>query len=59
MDADDRKAQGLPRFFLYNVFKQIDAWNGTHPSIQLPHTKNLMSPHDKNFEVGPSVPVFG
>ena len=59
IDADERKSQGLPRSFSYDVFKQINAWNGNRPSIQPPHTRDLMSPHDKNFECGPSTPVRG
>lgn len=59
VDADERKAQGLPRSFMYEVFYYLNSWNKDRPTIQPPHTRDLLSPYDKNFEAGASSPVRG
>lgn len=57
VDADQRKAQGLPRSFPYEVFHHVNSWNKDRPTIQPPHTRDTLSPHDGNFEGGTSSPV--
>ena len=49
MLASDRKNEGLPRSFPQNIFFNLQGWYGIHPSIQPPHTRDLLSHDDRNY----------
>lgn len=49
MSASDRKNEGLPRSFPQDIFFNLQGWFGTRPSIQPPHTRDLLSPDDRNY----------
>jgi hypothetical protein len=44
-----RKAEGLPRSFLQDIFDAIHDWYGNRPSIQPLHTRDLLSHDDGNY----------
>ena len=51
MTADDRKSKGLPRSFAKDLFYSIHEWFGSRPSMQPPHTRDLLSHEDGNFDM--------
>jgi len=51
MTATDRKSEGLPRSFAKDLFYSIHEWFGSHPSMQPPHTRDLLSREDANYNV--------
>ena len=46
----DRKSEGLPRSFFQELFHSINDWFGTWPNMQPPHTRDLLSHEDGNYQ---------
>jgi hypothetical protein len=51
LTAADRKGEGLPRVFSEEVYFGINEWYGTRPSMNPPHTRDLLSTEDSNYQV--------
>ena len=51
MTTSERKNEGLPRCFAKDLFYSIHEWFGSHPSMQPPHTRDLLSHEDGNFNI--------
>ena len=49
--AADRKGEGLSRMFSKEVYFGINEWYGTRPSMNPPHTRDLLSTEDSNYQV--------
>ena len=57
MTATERKSEGLPRSFPQDLFHSIHEWFGSRPSMQPPHTRDLLSHEDGNYETQARVTV--
>ena len=51
MTASERKNEGLPHCFAKDLFYSIHEWFGSRPSMQPPHTRDLLSHEDGNFNI--------
>ena len=49
MTTANRKTKGLPRSFPRNIFDNIHDWFGKRPTMQPPHTRDLLSEDDNNY----------
>ena len=51
LSVSERKIEGLPHSFPQDVFNNIHKWYGTRPSMQPPHTRDLLSHDDGNQDI--------
>lgn len=48
---DERRSEGLSRAFAQDLFYSIHEWFGSRPSMQPPHTRDLLSHEDGNYDI--------
>jgi len=50
MSQDDRKKMGLPKLFSEEIYYGMNEWFQLRPTMQPPHTRDLLSSKDRNHE---------
>ena len=50
-DSRRLKSEGLPHSFAKDLFYSIHEWFSSCPSMQPPHTRDLLSHEDSNFDM--------